>query len=62
MLDSHEPCFHVEYRKSFLYIFGYWQTLTYTETENSDDIPLEFKTLEEAIEFISYICEKDLVD
>ena len=54
--------FHLEMRKSFLFVFRWWELLTYSEAENSEEIPLEFKCLEDAVDFIEYIIKNSLVD
>ena len=60
--DIEHTCYQLEVRKTYLFIFRWWEPLTYTESENSEEIPLEFSTLEDAVTFITYICENSLLD
>ena len=50
-----EACFRVLYRKRFLLFFSLWYEMTDQEAENSPEKPIEFKTLEEAVNFCNYI-------
>ena len=60
--DAEHTYFNLEVRKTFLFIFRWWEPLNYTESENSEEIPLEFSTIEDAVTFITYICENSLLD
>lgn len=50
-----EECFRIQIKKHFLIFFTRWITLSYRETENTDEIPVEFKTLQEAKDFVNKI-------
>lgn len=50
-----EARFRVMYRRRFLLFFSIWIEMTDQETENGPEKPIEFKTLDEAIEFCDYI-------
>lgn len=50
-----EKCYRLSIRKTVLFFFTRWEPLTYQETENTKELPVEFETFEEATEFIDTI-------
>lgn len=50
-----EKCFRIHIRKRFLVFFTKWVKLMYREAENTEEIPVEFTTLQEAKDFINKI-------
>ena len=50
-----EACFWIHVRKSFLFFFDRWLPLTYRETEYTEEQPIEFRTLQEAKNFVNKI-------
>ncbi len=51
-----EDCYMISKKYKFLFILYVWITLTYF-TEDSIELPLEFKSLKEAEDFIWDICD-----
>jgi hypothetical protein len=52
-----EKCYRLSIRKKVFFFFNSWIPLTYQETENSKEVPLEFESFEGALKFIEYIAE-----
>jgi len=50
-----EKCFRILIKKRFLLFFTRWVKLMCREAENTEEIPVEFKTLQEAKDFINKI-------
>ncbi len=49
--------FSVKVRKPFLRFFSRWIPLMYQEAEHSEELPVEFKTFEEATSFVDSIAD-----
>ncbi len=52
-----EATFHVSIRVWIFGVFPKWVELTSSVTENGDEQPIEFKTLDEAVTFINLIAK-----
>lgn len=50
-------CYRIHIRKRIFKVFWKWIELTYQETENTPEQPMEFKTLALAENFIDIIAE-----
>ena len=58
MITYHsEKCYRLSIRKKVFLFFKKWVLLTYQETENSSEHPIEFSTFEAAEEFINNVAE-----
>ena len=55
MIAIHETCYRILYRKRFLLFISLWYEMTDQETENGQEKPLEFETLDEAVKFCDYL-------
>lgn len=50
-----EGCYRILIREKFFWFFKRWVLVTTQEAENSDETPLEFKTFNEATDFVELI-------
>ena len=58
MITYHsERCYRLSIRKRVFLFIKKWVLLTYQETENSTEHPIEFSTFEAAEEFVSNVAE-----
>ena len=54
-ITQDELGFHINFKKRSFFFFYKWIPLTYQEAENSEEKPVVFNSLEEAINFIDNI-------
>ena len=52
---ENEFCYRVYIRKRVFLFFDKWVPLTYQETENSDEHIIEYRTFNEAVDFVNRI-------
>lgn len=50
-----ENAYRVSMRKKIFWFIKKWVPITYQETENSPEVPLQFRTFDEATDFINAI-------
>ena len=58
---DNEFCYRVYIRKRVFLFFDKWVPLTYQETENSDEHIIEYRSFDEAKNFIDRITSRTLV-